>query len=930
MAALEYEHWIAQGNARRTEGRLAEAMQCFRNAAWVEHEALRRTAHAAARAVATDAVLVGRRYAESCLAAFSAPFPLTWPRRTAGERLRVVVLVSDATDDAARRAMAAMAALPATGYDLMFAAIGPAAPEVVAASKGAGAAIVELPRQPDVAVAKVLARRDPDLIVDLAGLDAAGGPLLAQRPARAVWTVSALAAAHAPPLVDRALADVGELTEALSSLRAERDAAADCPVTAAVLAATWEDAVHAHQRGDRSGARDLYAKVIALQPRFAAAHYLLGILAREDGDATLAFRSFVSALEGAPDYVDARLAAVRSATEAHDAPAAIALCNDGIARAPMNVALRRALGHAHLARRDGAAAAAAFQAAIVLGPADGETYYNHGVALQMQRHLPEAERAYRQALAIAPGMTSAFFNLGATYQETGATDAAIAAYESVLAADPRNVPAYKQLCDVLFADGRYERWLETFRRFEANCPGTLPLAVQALVASQHLGDFARLDAYLSQLARGEFRAADEFELADCLEELLYLLLFFDVEPAMIAGLARTYDATARRVYGEPGPAPSTRKPGRLRVGYLSADLRDHVMGKMMWQAIRHHDRTRFELFFYSLSSDDDEWTRRFRGVASGFRVLADVGERAAAERVAEDDLDILVDLSTHTKGARPGILALKPARVQLTHVASAGTLGLSTVDFKLTDKYADVARSQAFQVETLLPMEGCVYPYRHVAPAADHVYRRERLGLAADAVVIGAFANVLKLSRRCLALWRDVLDRVPRARLAFSPTHPAARDSYARIAAVGGISPDRMVFVPQGHNDAENQARYELVDFVLDPLPFGGVNGTLEALDMGVPVVTLVGERHGERTSYSILMNLGVCETVAQTPGEYVEIAVRLAEDAAFMRGVRDSIRVGLTASPLVDMPRHARALEAIYEEAIIRRAPTVLGRSEV
>ena len=930
MTASEYELWIARGNAHRAEGRLAEAMQCFRNAAWIEHEALRRSAHAAARAMAADARLLGRRYAESCAAAFAAAFPLTWPRRTAGERLRVVVLVSDAADDAARGAMDAMVALPAAGFDLMFAAIGPAAPEVVAVSKAAGAAIAELPPQPDVAVAKALAVRDPDLIVDLAGLGAASGPLLAQRPARAVWTVASLVAAHAAPLVDRTHADVRKLTEALSSLRAEHDAATDCPVTAEVLAATWEGAVRAHQRGDRDGARELYAKVVALQPGSASAYYLLGILAREDGDPMLALRSFAGALESAPDYIEARLAAVRAATEAGDVPRAIVLCDEGIARAPTNAALRRALGHAHLARRDGAAAADAFQAAITLDPDDGETHYNHGVALQLQRNLREAERAYRRALVIAPSMTSAYFNLGATYQETGATDAAIAAYEAVLAADPRNVAAYKQLGDVLYADGRYERWLDSFRRFEANCPGTLPLAAQGLAASQHLGDFERVDAYLSGLARGEFRAADEFELVDCLEELLYLLLFFDVDPATIAGLARDYDATARRVYGEPWPGRSARKAGRLRVGYLSADLRDHVMGKMMWQAIRHHDQTRFELFFYSLSRDEDEWTRRFRGVASAFRVISDVSERTAAERIAADDLDILVDLSTHTKGARPGILAFKPARVQLTHVASAGTVGLSTVAFKLTDRYADVAGNQAFQVETLLPMEGCVYPYRHIAPAADHAYRREQFGLAADAVVIGAFASVLKLSRRCLALWRAVLDRVPRARLAFSPTHPAARDSYVRIAAVAGIASDRILFVPQGRDDAENQARYELVDFVLDPMPFGGVNGTLEALDMGVPVVTLVGERHGERTSYSILMNLGVRETVARTPGEYVDIAVRLAEDVAFMRGVRNSIRAGLAASPLVDMPRYARALEAAYEEALIRKVPTVLARSGV
>ncbi len=143
------------------------------------------------------------------------------------------------------------------------------------------------------------------------------------------------------------------------------------------------------------------------------------------------------------------------------------------------------------------------------------------------------------------------------------------------------------------------------------------------------------------------------------------------------------------------------------------------------------------------------------------------------------------------------------------------------------------------------------------------------LGIPADTVVIGAFVSGLKLSRRCLSLWREVLERVPRAKLAFSPVNPGARALYLRLAAAAGIAAERLMFVPQGRDDAENQARYTLVDFVLDTMPFGGVNGTLEALDMGVPVVTLVGRRHGERTSYSILANLGVTETVAQSGREY-------------------------------------------------------------
>jgi len=361
------------------------------------------------------------------------------------------------------------------------------------------------------------------------------------------------------------------------------------------------------------------------------------------------------------------------------------------------------------------------------------------------------------------------------------------------------------------------------------------------------------------------------------------------------------------------------------VGYLSGDLRNHVMGKMMWSALQHHARERFELYFYSLSTASDEWTERYRGLAQRFEVVANLTERKAAERIAADDLDILVDLGTHTHGSKPGILALKPARVQITHVASAGVVGLSTIDFKLTDAFADLPEMQRFQLETLLPMDGCVYPYRDIVPAADHPFHRDRLGIASDAVVLGAFVNPLKLSRRCLTLWRQVLDAIPNALLAISPLSPERRAVYSRLFAAVGIDERRVCVLPQGRNEAQNQARYHIVDFTLDPMPYGGANGTLEALSMGVPVVTLVGAKHGERCGYSMLANLGAVQTVASSGSQYVEIAVRLATDPVFMAEARASIRAGLQASPLTDMVGHARSLERAYVRALELRYPAAL-----
>jgi predicted O-linked N-acetylglucosamine transferase (SPINDLY family) len=736
-----------------------------------------------------------------------------------------------------------------------------------------------------------VASLDPDVLVDLAGPRAPSSSFLACRPARSIVTIAGVARPHDAPRADEVVGTVSELRAAMERARQSLAVESGAP-DARNMAERWESAVRAHQRGLHADARRGYEEVLALQPGFAPAHYLLGMLLREGGDLVAARAHFDAALAAAPRFLDARIAAAKEAHSAGDAAAAIALCTAGMEHAPESAALWRTLALAQLALGNEAGATASLERVVTLAPMD----------------------------------VDARFNLGAVRQRSGAHGAAVTAYTAVLAADRTHVAAYKNLGETLFAAGRYEEWFANFGRFEANCPDALPMLVQGLEACHYQADFRRFGAFLDRIIAGRFVVQDDMELVDCLEQLLYLLLFFDVAPDAMLRLARTYDAAARRVYGEPLPPRRERRAGRVRVGYLSADLRNHVMGKMMWEVLQHHDRQRFELFFYSLSAVEDEWTRGFRALADRYEVVAALHERAAAERIAADDLDLLVDLSTHTRGARPGILALKPARVQLTHVASAGTVGLSAIDFKLTDRYADVPASERWQIEPLLPMDGCVYPFRRAGASSARLLRRSDLGVGDDTIVIGAFVTGLKLSPRCLGLWREVLARVPRAVLAFSPIRMEQRPLYLRLTEAAGIPADRIVFVPQGRDDAENEARYALVDFVLDPMPYGGTNGTLEALDMGVPVVTLAGTRHGERTSYSILSNLGVTATIAQTPDEYIAIACRLARDSTFMAAVRAAIAAGLAVSPLGDAVGHMRALERAYLAALAAKAPEVLA----
>jgi protein O-GlcNAc transferase len=907
-------------------GDSAALQETLRTRTWQrdEIEALRRIINAVHGRDPALAHELAATHAAMCVAE-PLLVPSLWPIRTGGADMRIAWLVP--TPDDALFALActvvrdAMERLDHVRVRLTIVCAGDseATREALSPLRLEQAALLRLPPQPDATHARALASSDPDVLVDLAGLHAATGLFLAARPARRVWSLGAVVPRHAAMLVDQLHANIDELIRGLREL--VHVPFPDAP-TAQDLAAWWDAAVRAHQQGDVASAETGYGRVLAAQPDYAPAHRLAAVLARDHGDMARAEREFALAITLAPDDADTRIAGAQLALDMHRPLRAAALLREGVDRTPYRASLWLALGHALLAHRDGAQAAWAFGQGLQLVPADGQTYFNLGVALQMTGDVDGAVQAYQRALVLRPESASACFNLGVLFQQQDRVDAAIAAYRQALALNPRDSAAYKNLGEVLFASGRIDAWLENFRAFEANCPASLSLAVQALEVSQLTGDYDKLDRYLGGLRDEKFPPHDELELVDALEELLFLLLNFDVEPEMLHRFAATYDNAASHVYGSPQPIAAPRRPGKLRVGYLSGDLRDHVMGKQMWQAVQHHDRTRFALHFYSTTPARDAWTEQYAAIADRFEVVARMGDAEAAALIARDDLDLLVDLSTHTKGARPGILAHKPARVQITHVASCGNVGLAAIDYKLTDHFADLPGNQAYMLETLLPMEGCVYPWRPVAPAAVHPFTRGGLGIAGDAFVIGAFVSPLKLSRRCLSLWRDVLERVPRAMLLFSPNNPAQRPLYVRIAAAAGIAANRLLFVPQGRDEHENQSRYELVDIVLDTLPYGGVNGTMEALAMGVPIVTLVGKRHGERSSYSILANLGVLTTVAQGGREFADIAVRLANDAAFMAQVRGAIRSNLGASSLTDMVAHTRHLEAAYLRAIGERAP--------
>ncbi|MEO8676597.1 MAG: tetratricopeptide repeat protein, partial [Casimicrobiaceae bacterium] len=336
LVALAVEH-TADASAPEAKTQQAAVLAAVRSRsdAAPDVEALRRIAVAVARFDRAAADEIATRHAMLCAASMTPPVPLVWPRRTAGDATRVLVLATGMGNESA--AIDAIANLASDSFAVTVAGTG--APRD---SLPPGVAQWILPTFLDVAAAKAIAALDVDVLIDAAGLAAATGPLLAQHPARQVWTIAALP--HMRPLVDRAFGDVDMITDALRELHRARDATGECPLGASAMAGLWTESLRAHQQGNRAAALEGYARVLALQPGFAPAHYLSGVAQREEGADAAARAAFAAALAAAPGYAEARIAAANSAIAAGDLDIAVAICDQGLAVAPADAGLFRTRG----------------------------------------------------------------------------------------------------------------------------------------------------------------------------------------------------------------------------------------------------------------------------------------------------------------------------------------------------------------------------------------------------------------------------------------------------------------------------------------------------------------------------------------------------------------------------------------------------------
>jgi len=649
-------------------------------------------------------------------------------------------------------------------------------------------------------------------------------------------------------------------------------------------------------------------RVLELEPDSLDARIDLGVVLQRGGEQTAAAAAYRAALARKPDDPRAlgNLGAVLR--ELGEFEEAVQLLEAAARLEPQAASHAINLGIVRCERREFAVAESILREVLAREPDNADAAFNLGNALRGLGRPREAIERYREAAAHRPGHAEALNNLGNAYKETGDFAAAMAAFDAALAARPTYTAAINNAGCLLRTLGRLDEAEDMLRR-------GLRLDPRHAALHDNLANVLK-DAGALEEAIAHYRRALELDPSNAVTHgnLAYALSFQCIEPGPILEECLRWGARFAAPLARARIERDLSPDRRLRVGYVSGDFREHCQSLFTLPLLAHHDRRGVEIFCYSSVERPDAWTGRLASRADAWREARALDDAALARLVSDDRIDVLVDLNMHMAHGRPLLFARKPAPVQIAWLAYPGTTGIPAMDYRLSDPRLDPDDFDRHYSERTLRLADTFWCYdpRGGQPQNEDIEVNELPCLDEGYVTLGCFNNPCKLTDRTLALWGGVMRAIPEARLKLLAPPGRHRERLLARLAAHGIRAQRLSFA-EYRPRAEYLRSYHDVDFGLDTLPYNGHTTSLDALWMGVPIVTRLGETCVGRAGLSQLFHLDLLDLVADSDAAFVAIAAALAADHERLRTLRRSLRDTMRRSPLMDAARFAHHLEHAY-----------------
>jgi protein O-GlcNAc transferase len=578
-------------------------------------------------------------------------------------------------------------------------------------------------------------------------------------------------------------------------------------------------------------------------------------------------------------------------------------------RAPADPASWRALGYVQAAQKQFKEAEQTLLHAISLAPKDALSWEHLGWLYRRSGDFARAISALQECLAIDGAKVRPRMMLANSLADLGKVGQAIAEYRRVLEAEPDHVRAHNNLANLLALKGDLASAADHYRRAAAGSD-ELTYRISAAHIARRIADWSTAE----ELERGLLRSLRAGERPDDRAQPFPLLA---MPAATAADQLRTARQMARAYAGVEAvphkPASDLAAQPRLRIGYISSDLRDHATTHLLVEALELHDRARFEIvgFDYSVNRAS---AYRSRILKAFDRVvpIAGLSDADAARRIAAEGIAIAIDLKGWTTGARPQILAHRPAPLVAQWLGYPGTMGAPWIDYAIVDPVVAPPGSEIEFSEKLVRLPHCCQANDR-RRAIGAVPTRAEAGLPEGAFVYCSFNQAFKINRTLFALWLDLLRTVPHAVLWLKDDNRWATAALREQAGAGGIDPARLIF-GRSLPLPTHLARLTLADLALDCMPCGAHTTASDALWAGVPHIAYRGDTFAGRVSASLLSAIGLPELIVHSATAYRDLAIRLAADGEELARLRARLAANRLATPLFDSARFVRHLEAGYE----------------
>jgi predicted O-linked N-acetylglucosamine transferase (SPINDLY family) len=541
--------------------------------------------------------------------------------------------------------------------------------------------------------------------------------------------------------------------------------------------------------------------------------------------------------------------------------------------------------------------------------------FNFGTLLTDLNMLEQAAQAFERAVALNPDFFPAYINLGRVYERLGNVQAAVLQWDAITGRLPQVTGSH--ITHMTMALNQMARVLEQSQQDEATekvLKMSLELDPQQREPAQHVIAARQRQCAWPTIQPGE-RATRQHLLRGI--SPLSINAYTD-DPAYQLALSWFYNL---RDIGEPvgeiitrhWAADTDRPDGRIRIGYLSSDLREHAIGHLMYEVLGLHDRSKVEVYSYycGIKADNDPIHQHYRADSDQFIDITGMDDVTAARRIADDGIQILIDVNGYTRDGRIKLLALRPAPVIVNWLGFPGTMGSPYHHYIVADDWIIPPESEKYYSEKVERLS-CYQPNNRLRTIAAETPSRAHVGLPEDAFVYCCFNGTHKITRFTFDRWLEILQRVPNSVLWLLSGAELSHVNLKTYAESKGLDPNRIIFADKLAN-AHHLARYPLADLFLDTTPYGAHTTCSDALWMGVPVLTLSGRSFAARVCGSLVRSAGLPELVTESPRDYVDHAVALGHDRQRLNAYKARLKANRDTCTLFDTAKLVRDMEGLY-----------------